>query len=100
MTVTSEWRVEEYGAGRFNLIAPVGRMYTSTEFRKQVGLLRCPVCSSAVSVYPMPMNDLDGNTDKFMPGRITCLGECSDQPVNLSGAVTGDQLAEARRQDR
>jgi hypothetical protein len=55
-----------------------GQSYTTHEFRKRKQLLRCPVCSSRVSVYPMPMTGMSGNGDKFMPGSLTCLGECGN----------------------
>jgi hypothetical protein len=78
MTDVSEWRIEQFGPGRFKVAYPDGQSYTTHEFRKRKQLLRCPVCSSRVSVYPMPMTGMSGNGDKFMPGSLTCLGECGN----------------------
>jgi hypothetical protein len=78
MTDVSEWRIEQFGPGRFKVAYPDGQSYTMHEFRRREQLLRCPVCSSRVSVHPMPMIDLSGNEDKFTPGNLTCLGECGN----------------------
>lgn len=78
MTDVSEWRIEQFGPGRFKVAYPLTQSYTMDEFSRREQLLRCPVCSSRVSVHSMPMKDLSGNEDEFTPGNLRCLGECGD----------------------
>jgi hypothetical protein len=78
MTDVTEWRIEQFGPGRFKVAYPLTQWYTTQEFSRREQLLRCPVCSSKVSVYPRRMGSLGGDEDKFTPGYLTCLGECGN----------------------
>lgn len=52
---------------QIRIVAPKGRKYTMSLFRKQAELLCCP----------SSMTGLSGNTGKFMAGGgVTCQGEC------------------------